>query len=583
MLITLGERTEETQNEFRAAYGVCTRKESFLVAIFHSTAKVCKTSAKSKIDYISRENKYSHSTKAEDLIYFESNNLPKWAKTAREFFSEMDKQELSKEEKEYNSLSIQERKEKDKELKENGTTINKKVKCREIEFSLPIELESKENYIQFAKEYCKEIMGDNHVYAFAIHENKGAISGNKNPHVHLLYSDRIIERDREVARENFCKQRTGYKKDMDIVGSKRNEWIEKNRKILANKINNFLKSKNINDRVDHRSFKKRGIEQKPTIHLGNDLVSSLKKSKISPRTSTVLKKYKESYKERYQAFAEQEIAKKEKLVKVPMIKRAKAGFNLLIRSAYDFKSDRDKKIWVHQQKEIFNDSKLNQIKNSIYDEMDRKYKADITMKFKNLTSDDDGRYLTYNKSQSDEYERRREIKRQEQQEQQAREEEQARQAEERAKFELDSRVKAVVEEPISKQVRQTEEQPKFEPDRMVRVVVEEPISEQATQAEKQPKFELEQAKPEWPTASQRKPRGSRLTFSTSGYSTYSDGLISYNQKYYEMKDFKVLKVEHNIIDDRYHIQTPIGKIDVPGKAYKKSQQLEHNNDRGFER
>lgn len=55
-------------------------------------------------------------------------------------------------------------------------------------------------------------MGDNHAYAFAIHKNKGALSGKENPHVHLVYSDRLIERDRDVPRELFCRQRTGYKK-----------------------------------------------------------------------------------------------------------------------------------------------------------------------------------------------------------------------------------------------------------------------------------------------------------------------------------------------------------------------------------
>ena len=44
-------------------------------------------------------------------------------------------------------------------------------------------------------------------------------SSGKNPHVHLVYSDRIIEHDRSRKRR-FCRQRTGYKKDMDIVGSK---------------------------------------------------------------------------------------------------------------------------------------------------------------------------------------------------------------------------------------------------------------------------------------------------------------------------------------------------------------------------
>ena len=71
----------------------------------------------------------------------------------------------------------------------------------------------------------------------------------KNPHVHLVYSDRIIEHDRGSRKRRFCRQRTGYKKDMDIVGSKRNEWIDKNRKLLADKINEFLKSKSIDEKL----------------------------------------------------------------------------------------------------------------------------------------------------------------------------------------------------------------------------------------------------------------------------------------------------------------------------------------------
>ena len=80
-------------------------------------------------------------------------------KKCKRVFAEMDKQEVSKQEKEYKSLSVKERKEKDRELKLKEETLKKKVKCREIEFSLPIELGSKENYIKFAQEYCKEIMG----------------------------------------------------------------------------------------------------------------------------------------------------------------------------------------------------------------------------------------------------------------------------------------------------------------------------------------------------------------------------------------------------------------------------------------
>ena len=79
------------------------------MAIFHMTAKVCKTSATAKIDYIQRQNKYSYSTKAEDLIFSSENNIPAWAKNAREFFAEMDKQELSKKEKEHSDISSEDR------------------------------------------------------------------------------------------------------------------------------------------------------------------------------------------------------------------------------------------------------------------------------------------------------------------------------------------------------------------------------------------------------------------------------------------------------------------------------------------
>lgn len=409
-------RTEETHSEFRATYGVIGSKEVLSrMAIFHSTAKICSTSAKAKIDYISRQKKYSHSSKAEDLVHYEEHNLPDWAKNAREFFAEMDKQELSKEEKEYQSLSIQERKEKDIELKNKGETLKRKVKCREIEFALPVELESQDEMVKFAQEYCKEILGDNHVYAFAIHQNEGAISGNKNPHVHLVYSDRIIEHDREVAKEDFCRQRTGYKKDMAIVGKDRSKWIEKNREILADKINEVLKEKELKQRVSHKSYKERGIELKPTFHLGHDVIGQLKNERIEINKSNKYQRYKTIVIERMKWHEKKEITKKTKPKRIPFGQRMKAVFELATTPIYDWHSEEQRSKYIKDKKTLIsgNSTEIKQIKKGInqsWSEWQKKYFAKIEQ---NLTSDDSGRYRTYNKCQSEEYDRRIEIERQE--------------------------------------------------------------------------------------------------------------------------------------------------------------------------
>lgn len=227
------------------------------MAIFHMTAKVCKTSATAKIDYIQRQNKYSYSTKAEDLIFSSEKNIPVWAKNARDFFAEMDKQELSKKEKERSDISSEDR----------------NVKCREIEFALPVEL-SKEEQIELVEKFCAKIMGDNHSYAFAIHKNKGALSGKENPHVHLVYSDRLLERDRDVPRELFCRQRTGYKKDRTITGPKRHEWYRKVRKTWADMVNEKLKEKDV-ELISERSYQEQGVNRIPQKHLGQDTINSL--------------------------------------------------------------------------------------------------------------------------------------------------------------------------------------------------------------------------------------------------------------------------------------------------------------------
>ncbi|MCF0233179.1 MAG: MobA/MobL family protein [Enterococcus sp.] len=419
------------------------------MAIFHSTAKVCSTSAKAKIDYISRSKKYSHSKKAEELVHFEEHNLPKWAKNSRDFFAEMDKQELSKQEKEYKALSPADREKKDKELEVRNETLKRKVKCREIEFSLPVELNGKEEMIKFAREYCKEIMGDNHVYAFAIHENEGAMSGNKNPHVHLVYSDRLIEHDREVKREDFCRQRTGYKKDIKMVGKDRAKWVDNNRAILADKINHVLESQNKNTRVSHKSYKDRGLEITPTFHLGHEVVGMLKGGKIPFNKLEKFERFSDAFNAQIEDRAKIRIAKETEHLKVSFSDRLKAGGKLVTAPFLEFDKKDSKESWVNRQKNLVtgNRSQRKEIENTTLEKYKEWGSGKLAEKERNLTSDPIGKYRTYNKANSSEFERRREIYEQEQEiarqekvrqekerkerEWQAKEEERKRQARER--------------------------------------------------------------------------------------------------------------------------------------------------------
>lgn len=301
------------------------------MAIFHMTAKVCKTSATAKIDYIQRQNKYSYSTKAEDLIFSSEKNIPAWAKNAREFFVEMDKQELSKKEKERSDISSEDR----------------NVKCREIEFALPVEL-SKEEQIELAEKFCAEIMGDNHAYAFAIHKNKGALSGKENPHVHLVYSDRLIERDRDVPRELFCRQRSGYKKDRTITGPKRHEWYRKVRKTWADMVNEKLKEKDV-ELISELSYQEQGIKQTPQKHLGHDTINSLGRGIENERYKT----YKETLRTRVAEDVEKELKAQIKEIKPTFKDRIKAGVHLALYTySKDEYRERDKSVLKGETSEI---------------------------------------------------------------------------------------------------------------------------------------------------------------------------------------------------------------------------------------
>ena len=122
-------------------------------------------SATAHFDYINREGDYNN--RDEDLVATGSGNLPEFADgNAKKFFEACDRKDIRTH--------------------------------RSITFTLPKEL-PREAQLEIVEEYRK-VVAPNLPYSYAIHEVDSAIYGEKNPHCHFMFSERIV--DERV--ENLC-------------------------------------------------------------------------------------------------------------------------------------------------------------------------------------------------------------------------------------------------------------------------------------------------------------------------------------------------------------------------------------------
>ena len=130
--------------------------------------------AMSHVEYINREKAFANRG---DCL-FHSHYLPKWAKDdPRKFFHAADRYE--------------------------GTGNRRYM---EIEFALPNELKTVEQYRQIVDAFIAKHLQD-HYYAYVIHSKIGVMSdGQHHPHVHIMFSERFIddvEKAKERAASNF--------------------------------------------------------------------------------------------------------------------------------------------------------------------------------------------------------------------------------------------------------------------------------------------------------------------------------------------------------------------------------------------
>ena len=194
--------------------------------------------------YITREGSYSHGNgREQDLLHVAHGNIPEWAESAKDFWKAAEDNRRA-----------------------NGRAY------REIRMALPEELSLQEN-IKLVEEFLdKSGIRDNHAYTYAIHDKAAAFDENhRNIHCHLMFNERIIEKDRPIdTPEQFFSRysvklgnRTtgegageitgGYK--ASTVYSDKNTTI-KLRKDWENIVNNGLERNNIDARVSCETLEK---------------------------------------------------------------------------------------------------------------------------------------------------------------------------------------------------------------------------------------------------------------------------------------------------------------------------------------
>ena len=191
-------------------------------------------------EYIDRdeEKKLKQEQAETDLEHSAYGNMPKWAEHNPIAFWE--------------AADLYERK--------NGSTY------REYEIALPREMNA-EQRLELVEDFIQSEIGSKYPYQFAIHNPK-AMDGNDQPHVHLMFNERLqdgIERDPEQYFKRYNSknsERGGAKKDNTGKSyQERKTDIKDLRQRWADLCNSHLEKHQIDSRIDMRSYKEQGMRK----------------------------------------------------------------------------------------------------------------------------------------------------------------------------------------------------------------------------------------------------------------------------------------------------------------------------------
>lgn len=163
--------------------------------------------------------------------------------------------------------------------------------AREIEIALPKEL-NREKQIELVREYVKENFVKVGMCAdIALHDKN-----DTNPHAHILLTMRPLNEDTTwgaKSKKEYILDENGEKvklkngnyktKKINTTNWNEQEKAEEWRKAWADITNKYLEENSIQEKVDHRSYQRQGIEQIPTIHLGVSVTQMEKKGIATDR------------------------------------------------------------------------------------------------------------------------------------------------------------------------------------------------------------------------------------------------------------------------------------------------------------
>lgn len=209
---------------------------------FRSGSRASGACAGAAHDYITRSNEYDDPER-DAAVYTESDHMPAWAEDdPREYWDAADLYERA-----------------------NGRLYIS------ADFALPRDLDA-EDQVALAHAFMEQLTAEERLpYTLAIHAGRDADGHKHNPHAHVMISERQnddIARTKETwfRRANRAQsERGGAPKSRTFHGR---EWMEHARERWAALTNAKLEERGREERVDHRSYERQGIDREPGRHYG---------------------------------------------------------------------------------------------------------------------------------------------------------------------------------------------------------------------------------------------------------------------------------------------------------------------------
>lgn len=161
-----------------------------------------------------------------------------------------------------------------KEFNANGSMKENARLAKEYTCALPHELTDQER-IKIVDDFCRDFVKKHNVIVDACihapHDNDDE-TNNKNYHVHIMFTTRVVN------------EKGGLGKKQRTFNDKGPEILKDSRATFANVVNTALEKAGQDARVDHRSYKERGLSLEATTHEGPE-VTHLRRKGIETEIS----------------------------------------------------------------------------------------------------------------------------------------------------------------------------------------------------------------------------------------------------------------------------------------------------------